>query len=152
MSFVIWKVSRSRELKKPTLLDPDHFPVSLQPFFSFCFVNSLMPLARVLHNLKTGREEPFAIFVDWDYCRLSLGFSDLYKSSTRTTSQVGKETCGKIKVDSVWWKYKVQRSKCSMSFSFGSASETNVALIFFLRYLPCDNFQLSGRWATPRKP
>jgi hypothetical protein len=28
MSFVIWKVSRSRELTKPTLLDPDHFPGS----------------------------------------------------------------------------------------------------------------------------
>ena len=27
-SFVIWKLSRSRELTKPTLLDPDHFPGS----------------------------------------------------------------------------------------------------------------------------
>ena len=29
ISFVIWKLSRSRELTKPTLLDPDHFPGSL---------------------------------------------------------------------------------------------------------------------------
>ena len=28
VSFVIWKLSRSRELTKPTLLDPDHFPCS----------------------------------------------------------------------------------------------------------------------------
>jgi hypothetical protein len=28
MLFVIWKLSRSRELTKPTLLDPDHFPGS----------------------------------------------------------------------------------------------------------------------------
>ena len=26
LSFAIWKLSRNRELKKPTLLDPDHFP------------------------------------------------------------------------------------------------------------------------------
>ena len=31
ISFAIWKLSRSRELTKPTLLDPDHFPGSL-PF------------------------------------------------------------------------------------------------------------------------
>jgi hypothetical protein len=28
ISFVIWKLYRSRELTKPTLLDPDHFPCS----------------------------------------------------------------------------------------------------------------------------
>ena len=30
ISFAKWKVSRSRELTKPTLLDPDHFPGNLK--------------------------------------------------------------------------------------------------------------------------
>ena len=33
IQFVIWKSSRSRELTKPTLLDPDHFPGSLEVQF-----------------------------------------------------------------------------------------------------------------------
>ena len=50
ISFAIWKLFRSRELTKPTLLDPDHFPGSLS-------YHQKYGLEWAIHGAKTGENE-----------------------------------------------------------------------------------------------
>ena len=69
ISFVIWKLSRSRDLTKPTLLDPDHFPGS-------------HPLG-VIHNTKRF------IFLK---PRQTPSYALVREASSRSAIEMNKET------------------------------------------------------------
>ena len=52
ISFVIWKLYRSRELTKPTLLDPDHFPCS--PKRQWCWLLQCIVMAALTKGLPSA--------------------------------------------------------------------------------------------------